>query len=361
MNNKSAAYFTKKQELSIEEVGLRLFFPGKTLEEVKREFQEQKAHELAPALELLRAKNIKIVPVESAHISTAAVVDSLLSNRRIKGIKESSIETYMKRLPRIVSQFPYLPTEADPVIDFLTQFEGKTNRYKQTYYDLFKMIYRHAVRCFDFPFNLMDRIDRPQIIHKPIKTLNLDQVTALLKILETLTEKVVFSILVGHGWRQIENRRITAGDVRLATDRLIMCHGKEREEEAPILPETLVLLKELTPSSLRDSEPILRSRRIRNGHTEPLGEDGMSQMLARLFVRAGLGDYKGHDLRRTFASLVRDASEDEFIAMRLIRDKIQGQNDRYINFPLKRLVSLLERYSPLRQIDVEFDSPPSPP
>ena len=36
--------------------------------------------------------------------------------------------------------------------------------------------------------------------------------------------------------------------------------------------------------------------------------------------------------------------------MRLLRDKIPGQNDRYINFPMSRLREALERYSPLRLI-----------
>ena len=71
----------------------------------------------------------------------------------------------------------------------------------------------------------------------------------------------------------------------------------------------------------------------------------MSQLVNRLFSRAGIS-YKGHDLRRTFATLVREASGDEFLAMRLIRDKIPGQNDRYISFSTVRLREALESYSP---------------
>jgi len=81
--------------------------------------------------------------------------------------------------------------------------------------------------------------------------------------------------------------------------------------------------------------------------TQPLGEDGMAQLVARLCARAGISGITGHDLRRSFATLVATASNDEFIAMRLIRDKIPGQNDRYIKFPMPRLREALERYSPL--------------
>ena len=75
----------------------------------------------------------------------------------------------------------------------------------------------------------------------------------------------------------------------------------------------------------------------------------MSQLIGRLFNRAGIS-FKGHDLRRSFATLVKEASGDEFLAMRLIRDKIPGMNDRYINFSMVRLREALESYSPLRLI-----------
>jgi len=48
--------------------------------------------------------------------------------------------------------------------------------------------------------------------------------------------------------------------------------------------------------------------------------------------------------------LVREASGDEFLAMRLARDIIPGQNDRYINTSVAQLRESLMRYSPLRLI-----------
>ena len=58
----------------------------------------------------------------------------------------------------------------------------------------------------------------------------------------------------------------------------------------------------------------------------------------------------GHELRKSFATLVTTASRDEFIAMRLLRDKIPGQSDRYINYSMPLLQEALQRYSPLRLI-----------
>ena len=165
---------------------------------------------------------------------------------------------------------------------------------------------------------------------------------------QSLTERAAWELLIGHGWRQVEVRRITAEDVCNIQDGLIWCRGKERHELTPILPETQSLLQLLT-DTLPEKESIFRGRRIRHGQTEPLGEDGMSQLVNRLFSRAGIS-YKGHDLRRTFATLVQRASGNEFLAMRLIRDKIPGQSERYINYSLGQLREDLERYSPLRLI-----------
>lgn len=131
-------------------------------------------------------------------------------------------------------------------------------------------------------------------------------------------------------------------------NRLILCRGKERNEYTPLLPETQELLQQLAGILAKD-EPIIHSTRIRAGVTQPLGEDGMSQLIQRLFYQAGI-KYKGHDLRRTFCTLVREASGDEFSAMRLARDIIPGVNDRYINAHPAKLVESLLKYSPIRLI-----------
>jgi integrase len=92
------------------------------------------------------------------------------------------------------------------------------------------------------------------------------------------------------------------------------------------------------------------ARQKRQGFRAPLGEDGMSQLFGRLLARAGIQGFTGHDLRRTFATLVTTASGDEFLAMRLLRDRVPGQGDRYVRYSPAQMVEALEKYSPLRQI-----------
>ncbi len=74
-------------------------------------------------------------------------------------------------------------------------------------------------------------------------------------------------------------------------------------------------------------------------------------MINRLYQKAGIVGFKGHDLRRTFATLVTANSGDEFLAMRLLRDNVPGLSNRYIRYPMEHLVEALQKYSPLRQAE----------
>ena len=93
-------------------------------------------------------------------------------------------------------------------------------------------------------------------------------------MVQTTTEMAVLELSVGHGWRQIEIRRLTAGDVRAIRNGVIWCRGKERDEYAPILLETQELLKQLA-NTLPDNEILIRSTRIRGNKTQPLGAKGI--------------------------------------------------------------------------------------
>jgi integrase len=342
----------RMREAEIYQLGKKTFFPDKTDFEVKQAIEEEKARALAPALEILRANKLKIVPdkpPDEVVLRTADVIESYLKRKSLKKRKASTIETDEKRYGRIIQQLPFLTISPDEPIKFLSKFNEGTGRYQLDYYDRLKRIYRHAVDYFGLPSNPMIYIERPKPFHKPFKTLSWAEFAALLETPETDTEKACLEMLQGIGWRPVEARRITGLDVRQAGDGIILCHGKEREEQAPILGQILEVLRNLTPDSLPDDAQVIRSWRIRNGSTQPLGEDGFTQLIQRLFARAKL-DYKVYDLRRTFGTLVQDAGADYFLTERLLRHIIPGCGNRYIKYPLSRLVRDLQTYSPLEVI-----------
>ncbi len=283
-------------------------------------------------------------------LRTRDVIDSLLDFRNYKRVKESTLGTYKKRLNQFDRAFPWLPGKPEPIMNYLNQFDSETGRHKRNHHDLLHMLYEHAVVNLGWPSNPLDVLGRPIVTKRPFKTLPLEQVREIDNTPDSLTERVCLDLLLGHGWRQVEVRRILAKDVLSIKDGLIWCRGKERNEMAPVLHDTEQRLRELA-QSLNGDQAIVLANRIYRGKRRPLGEDGMAQLIARLYARAGIIGLTGHDLRRSFATLVAIASNDEFTTMRLLRDKIPGQNDCYINSPMSRLREALERYSPLRLIE----------
>ncbi len=284
--------------------------------------------------------------VSPSRIPTRDVILSLLKQKRNKRLKESSIESYEKRLNQFAQPFPFLPEEVDLILEYLSRFDGESGRHRRNHQDLLNMLYNHAVRYFSLPKNPMEKLERPQITPRPIKTLSWNQVRLFIQMPENLDEKAAVALLLGHGWRQVEARRILAVDVAEISDDTILCHGKEREEPAPILPQTQELLKQMAVG-LKPRDHLFVSRIARQGKKQPLGEDGMAQLVDRLFKRTGIKGFSGHDLRRTFATMVMAASKDELLTMRLLRDSVPGVGNRYIKYPMGQLVEALKKYSPV--------------
>ncbi len=242
--------------------------------------------------------------------------------------------------------------DPEPLIEYLAQFDGETGRHKLNQQDCLNMLYSHAVQRFNLPKNPLKDLERPLVSKKPIKTLSLEQVRLLNKTPQTLLERIALDLLLGHGWRQIEVRRVLVKDIEAIDNGLILCRGKERQELTPILPETVARLKEISADLPLDNH-IFVARQTRHGHKAPLGEDGMLQLIERLLKRAEIKGFRGHDLRRTFATLVNIASGDEYLAIRLLRDSVPGLSNRYIRYPVEHLVEALQKYSPLRQAGAE--------
>ena len=72
------------------------------------------------------------------------------------------------------------------------------------------MVYKHALLYFDVLQNPPENLKRPKVIKKPIKTLSLEETCKVDSVVYIITGKAVWELTYGHGWRQIEVRRITA-------------------------------------------------------------------------------------------------------------------------------------------------------
>jgi integrase len=272
-----------------------------------------------------------------------AYVKNVFENKGTKGR-----EKYFVKWRKFARDFPELLQDPQVILEYLSQFQGETGRHRKNWQVQLKLLYSSAASnpVFGLSTNPLDGLPSPIVRKKPIKTLSWEELRALDAVPETDRERAVVELLAGHGFRQIEVLRVTAGDVRAVRDGLIWCRGKERDEDTPVLPETVAVLELLAPG-LEDNEPVMRARRRRGGRYPALGSQGMEDLVNYLYTRAGLSGYDPHDLRRTFATQVTERSGDELLGMRLIRDRVPGVALRYV---LRDLPALLERYSPLRRV-----------
>ena len=281
------------------------------------------------------------------NLLTSQVIESKLKELAHTNAKTSTVLTYSKHWSTFASAFEELPSDRDTIMAYLARFDGSSGRYRLNNQDNIHLLYKHAVSQGWISHDPMEGMRRPNVKLQQPRSMDLGQVKKLLELEHTPRELAALHLLVGHGWRQHEVLEIKAGDVRSMESGWIWCHGKEREEFAPILPETAALLLGLI-DDLEDDEQVIGSVR---GRRERFGSDGMRALVKRLLARAGLTGFTGHNMRDTFATLVERDTGDLTISMALIRDKVPGVASRYVT---RDLPSLLENHSPIRQIGGEL-------
>lgn len=91
--------------------------------------------------------------ISHSQILTRDVVASLLRQKKNKRVKDSTLETYQKRLNLFERKYPVLPTKLDLILDYLSRFDGESGRHRLNHQDLLSMRYTHAVRYFDLSDN----------------------------------------------------------------------------------------------------------------------------------------------------------------------------------------------------------------
>ena len=281
---------------------------------------------------------------EEDNLLTSRVIESSLKELAHANAKPSTVDTYTKCWDRFSEVFEELPSDRESIMDYLARFDGPSGRYRLNNQDNIHLLYKHALDRGWISGDPMDGMKRPNVKLQQPRSLDLVQVKNLMGLEHTPRELAVLHLLVGHGWRQHELLEIKARDVRSMERGWIWCHGKERDEFAPVLPETADLLLGLI-YDLEDDEQVIGSVR---GRHERFGSDGMRAMVKRLLARAGLTGFTGHNLRDTFATLVERKAGDLTVSMALIRDKVPGVASRYVT---RDLPDLLEKHSPLRQIE----------
>lgn len=219
---------------------------------------------------------------------------------------------------RFSEAFPTIPSNWPPPRDWLNQtFPGET-RTRLNRFNAFNATFGYGVRTLKvLPSNPLEGAPRPTAKSKKAAPLSSDLLIRLhgLAMQRPLRDKAIWLCRFALGWRPVECRRLTLGDVRNAAiqdDGYIMREQKPRRKKedrspSPMLPEVLVVLNELAGSmhELPDHSPILYGTRGRH-KGKPLGDQGIRGVIPELFMESGIRDQVPdaipYDLRDSFAA-----------------------------------------------------------
>ena len=118
---------------------------------------ETNEYQLVPQLEYQRDQQLQPELVSSditrnktsnKQLRTRDVIDSLLSFKKYRRLKPSTMDTYTKRFNQFERKFPCLPDSAESILNYLSQFDGETGRHRCNQHEVLNMLYKHAVQHF---------------------------------------------------------------------------------------------------------------------------------------------------------------------------------------------------------------------
>jgi len=296
-------------------------------------------------------------------IKTAEVSQGYIKSLR-SYLKPDTLKGYEKELNRFSRSLETVPTRPEQIEGYMEKgLKGQElSPARRAYlYSVLKGLYQYITNRIDpnFP-QVMNAIRVPKVDHKATSGyLTLDELRQVFEVANDRRDIAMLNLGAGQGLRPCtEMVRINVGDV---LDDRIYIRGKERPEWLPLLSEihdSLLLLAD----GKGEGEPLFISQWKRR-----LSADMAYLRLKALLGKAGIrGPNKQHPyvLRHTFYTLMRAAGCDKASVDALMRHRTQDVSVYYDHLSdedkLQLLKAKLEQYSPLRQLNKNYNKSDMP-
>ena len=274
-------------------------------------------------------------------VSTIEVVDRFLASKRLS-VKPVSLRSYSDTLRAFARRYPVLPTEPEPIEEYLARY-GSENTTAKCVYIVLRLLYDFASKRLALP-NPMAKIGKPRGKPKLPQHLSFAQAQALLDAVGDDRERGLVYCLFGLGLRLKETRLLTLADIG---DDTVQIHGKERDEPMPLPYEIRDTLLKLGDGK----QPQTHIFRGRQGGG-PLSDSQIQNIVRDLFTRAGIKGVRAspHTLRHSKGVLSTMLGLDQFSNKRLLRHASTEMTDRYNELNLEELKIKDRQYNPLLRI-----------
>ena len=161
-------------------------------------------------------------------MKTQAAIQSFLNNRQALNRKPKTILWYKELLAKFCHAYPELPTEPEPIEEFLSSINS-TPETRHAYYRTLKALYRFTSRRHRLP-NPIDLIDPPSCPDKVMPTLEPREMMRMLNAADNLRDRAILSLFIDNGGRTSE--LATLRKLNIGED-YIKVNGKRGERLMP--------------------------------------------------------------------------------------------------------------------------------
>ena len=277
-------------------------------------------------------------PAPAPALSTTEAVSAFLESHKAKGSSPHTIEHYCSCLNKLSAKFKELPTEPEPIEDFLSQWQGSTRR---DYFKLIRNLYRFLNKRHGIA-NPTDKMDLPKVKGKIVASLSSDELRRLCEVAKSSKrDNAILLLLSGSGIRVGEASNLKFGDIGEDT---LKVDGKTGGRVVPLFPQ------------VRDALLALK-----NGHGasdsvfwgehphQPLGIAGFQRVVKKSFTEAGITGKRAspHTLRHSFGRNWITQGGDTVSLKAILGHASLEMTQKYANLAIEDLQGKNSRHNPL--------------
>jgi len=271
-------------------------------------------------------------------LSTTEAVTAFLESHKAKGSSPHTIKHYQSCLSKFVASYKDLPSEPEPIENFLEQWEGST---KRDYFKLIRNLYRFLNKRHG-TINPTNKMDLPKVKGKVVSSLSSGELRRLCKVAKSSKrDNAILLLLSGTGIRVGEASNLKFGDIEEDT---LKVDGKTGGCVVPLFPQ------------VRDALLVLK-----DGHGasdfvfwgehphQPLGVAGFQRVVKKSFTEAGITGKRAspHTLRHSFARNWITQGGDAVSLKAILGHASLEMTQRYVNLAVENLQSKNSRHNPL--------------
>lgn len=274
-------------------------------------------------------------------MNTAAAVQSFLYNRRSLNRRPATIKWYERNLKRLIAFSPELPTEPEPLEQFLSEVvPDEQEQTRHGYYRTLKALYRFTCRRRRL-LNPMDLID-PPARHKKVKaSLTAQELMMLLTKPPGLRDTALLTLFVDSGCRAGESASLRKQNI---FDDYVVVDGKTGQRFVFILEETHRLLLNLVASNNGRSDYVFLGQR---GH---LTTSGIYRIVSKYLKAGNISPPKmgPHRLRHAFGKNYILNGGDTRSLQEIMGHKNISVTEEYVELSQQEVQGKHHRFTPLR-------------